>query len=396
MRAITVLAVALAGLGWTASAAHADARTIHLSILKCQFSDDTTHDVPGSPITTDEQIADFLANAGTDGVPDFVSQLSDGRLVVDSRISGWYTMPTTLAADPSIDTSRRVQDCIDTAQRAGWSLPAGNKLVVFRNRCADRGTESSNWVLLDPCSTFTQSARDIASITTGLRGSSDDPWSLTGTGNVFTQPSRWGPKPVGPNGFQQSITGLPFTYWPTRTAGQVTLAPLYGSPGTTLPRVVVLPHIEGANPTNIYNLILEYRYPQGLDAPIGAPVVLIHRQTYGYTEVMRGADGRPAQDVVVGNQHVHVVSTGGSTATVSIDTAYGLPRVPDVIGASRADGSRTVLAAGLAVSLNSSTEPTCDQLGQVVAQRPDAGTVVDPGSRVFLTVATKPAKGCSL
>ena len=35
-------------------------------------------------------------------------------------------------------------------------------------------------------------------------------------------------------------------------------------------------------------------------------------------------------------------------------------------------------------------------LGQVIGRQPDAGTVVDPGSRVFLTVATKPAKGCSL
>jgi beta-lactam-binding protein with PASTA domain len=79
---------------------------------------------------------------------------------------------------------------------------------------------------------------------------------------------------------------------------------------------------------------------------------------------------------------------------VSIDTGYGLPRVPDVIGVPRVDAGRTVQAAGLTVSYNASPEPSCDHLGQVVAQVPDPGTIVDPGSRVLLTLATKPAKAC--
>jgi len=387
---VAVLAV-LASAGLAAPTALAADITLHWVILKCQFSDDTTHDVPGSPTNSDAQIADFLVNRGTDGIPDYVDDLSQGHLAVTGTISGWYTMPTTLAADPTIDSDRRVQDCIDTAQRAGWARPAGEPVVVFRNECTARGTNASTWVLMDPCSTFTQTARDLL-LVGGAHASGDDPWSVTSTSTVFTQPSRWGPKPVGYNGYQLGF--IPKEQWPTHTSGQITLAPLYGSNGTGLPRVVILPWIEGPNPTNIYHLIVEYRYPQGLDAGIGGPIVLVHRMTYGYTEVMRGSDGRPAQDVVVANQHVHVLSSGGPTATVSIDTGYGLPRVPDVMGLPRADAGRTVQAAGLAVSFNASLEPTCDHLGQIVAQVPDAGTVVSAGSRVILTVATKPAKAC--
>ena len=386
VRAVIVVAVALGGIGWTVPVAHAAVRQVHLSILKCQFSDDTTHAVPGSPVNTDQQIADFLAGTGTDGIPDFVSQFSEGRLAVDSTISGWYTMPTTLTADPTIDRTRRIQNCIDTAQNTGWSLPAGHTVIVFRNQCTDRGTvPARSWVLLDPCSTFTQTARDIGYTAVQMLGSSDDPWSLTGTGTVFTQPSRWGPRPVGPNGYQLATSYVPQLSWPDRTAGQVTLAPLYGSTGTTLPRVVVIPH--DTSPSSPHSLVIEYRYPQGMDAPIGAPVVLLHQMDFGSTTLLRAADGSPLQNLVAGTTSVHVVSTGGPTATVTIDTGFGLPRVPDLIGATRADANRTVLAAGLAVSINSSAEPTCAHLGQVVGQVPDAGTAVDPGSRVLITIA---------
>ena len=115
IRAIIGLTIAFGVLGGTAPAAHAATVTIRLSVLKCQFSDDTTHAVPGSPLNTDAQIADFLANTGTDGIPDFFGQFPDGRVAVVTQISGWYTMPTTLAADPSIDPARRIQDCVDTA-----------------------------------------------------------------------------------------------------------------------------------------------------------------------------------------------------------------------------------------------------------------------------------------
>jgi hypothetical protein len=397
-RAVRVLAglllLAGAGVGMAAPAAHADTVQTHLSILKCQFSDDTTHAVPGSPLNTDTQIADFLTGTGTDGIPDYYRQASDGQLLLDGTINGWYTMPTTRAADPTISRRQRMQDCIDTAQNAGWSLPAGNLLVVFRNQCTDRGPVlPRSWVLLDPCSSFTQAARDIGYTAGRLRASGSDPWSLTTTGTVFTQPSRWGPRPVGPNGYQLSTSNVSPQSWPDRTAGQVTLAPLYGAAGTTLPRVVILPSY---HPSSGRSLVIEYRLPQGMDAPIGAPVVLLHETDGISTTLLRAADGSPLQHLVAGTTSVHVVSTGGPTATVSIDTGYGLPRVPDVIGVPRVDAGRTVQAAGLAVSYNASPVPTCDQLGQVVAQVPDPGTIVDPGSRVILTIATKAAKACPL
>ena len=144
---LAALAV-LASAGLAAPTALAADITLHWSILKCQFSDDTTHDVPGSPTNSDAQIADFLVNRGTDGIPDYVDDLSQGHLAVTGTISGWYTMPTTLAADPTIDSDRRVQDCIDTAQRAGWARPAGEPVVVFRNECTARGTNASTWVLI--------------------------------------------------------------------------------------------------------------------------------------------------------------------------------------------------------------------------------------------------------
>ena len=387
VRLLAVLGLTLAGLGVADfPAARADVAQIHLSIVKCQFSDDTTHAVPGSPINTDAQIADFLTGTGTGSIADYVSQASEGRILVDGAVSGWYTMPTTLAADPTISRRQRLQDCIGTAQNAGWSLPApnvGNVVVVFRNECTDRGTvPPRSWVLLDPCSTFTQAARDLVYTGGELLTSGNDPWSLTYTGPVFTQPSRWGPRPVGPNGYQ--LSGSTVSPWPDRTAGQVTLAPLYGSTGTTLPRVVILPHYY---PSHGLSLVIEYRYPQGMDAPIGAPVVLLHETDEVSTTLLRAADGSPLQHLVFGTTSVHVVSTGGPTATVTIDTGFGLPRVPNLLGATRLDAWNTVVAAGLTASVSSRVETTCEHFGRVVDQTPDPGTVVDPGSHVIFYIA---------
>ena len=255
---------------------------------------------------------------------------------------------------------------------------------MFRNRCADRGLAFAG--LMDPCSTFTETAQYFG----GMAGInwSDSVWNLI-SDSPLTQPSRWGPKPIGANGhYLVDKFGLPALQWPDRTAGQVTLAPLYGSDGTPLTRVVVVP-IHGPEHGDWQRIYIEYRYPQSLDVPIAAPFVLISRLAgWARTDTpVRAADGSPVQDLIADNVHIRVISSGGPTATVSIDTAYGLPRVPDLIGATRVDAWNTVVAAGLTGSVSSRVETSCEHFGQVVDQTPDPGTVVDPGSRVIFYIA---------
>jgi len=405
-RVVITLALLLAGVGWSAPVAHASPVTGRTSVIKCQFKDNTEHNETRSPVNTDAQIADFLINRGTGSLADYYEQVSDGQIsLAGSDISGWYTLPLTVAEDRALggDRGRRILDCAAAAQAAGWTLPPGNQLIVFRNQCIDGGSWSGR-VLIDPCSDLAFTAHefghalgrdhsmsdDLTARFGGGPGEYDDEWDLMSAMHVDRGPGTgWTSQPVGFNAFNRSMLGLipagRILTWPAHSAGQATLTPLYGSPATsTLPLMVKIPLAPGD--TYEY-LTVEYRAPQGLDAPIGPAVVQIHGVNGNRSWLFRVTTGRnPTQHIVIGTTAVDVTSTGGPTATVSVDPDH-LLRVPDLVGATRADATRAVLAAGLAVSLNTRVEPTCAHLGQVIEQQPDAGSVVERGSRVLLTLA---------
>ncbi|MFI5960226.1 PASTA domain-containing protein [Cryptosporangium sp. NPDC051539] len=69
--------------------------------------------------------------------------------------------------------------------------------------------------------------------------------------------------------------------------------------------------------------------------------------------------------------------------------------VPDVTGQSQAGATSALQAAGLVVgTITKKVDPTCDNINTVTNMSPDAGTIVDPGTVVNLTIGTKP-KVCS-
>ncbi|HEX7307177.1 PASTA domain-containing protein [Lentzea sp.] len=64
--------------------------------------------------------------------------------------------------------------------------------------------------------------------------------------------------------------------------------------------------------------------------------------------------------------------------------------VPDVIGSSSSSAQATLQAAGLSVAVTSAVDPTCNFINQVMRENPRAGTVVNVGTTVTITIGLKP------
>ncbi|MEU0877006.1 PASTA domain-containing protein [Lentzea sp. NPDC005914] len=64
--------------------------------------------------------------------------------------------------------------------------------------------------------------------------------------------------------------------------------------------------------------------------------------------------------------------------------------VPDVIGFSASDARATLQAAGLSAVVGSAVDPTCNFINQVMRENPRAGTIVNVGSTVSITIGLKP------
>jgi eukaryotic-like serine/threonine-protein kinase len=64
--------------------------------------------------------------------------------------------------------------------------------------------------------------------------------------------------------------------------------------------------------------------------------------------------------------------------------------VPNVVGQTQDQATRTLKGAGLTADLAPTTTTTCDATdnGKVVSQDPQGGTPADPGSRVTITVCS--------
>lgn len=64
--------------------------------------------------------------------------------------------------------------------------------------------------------------------------------------------------------------------------------------------------------------------------------------------------------------------------------------VPDVIGSSESEARATLQAAGLSTGVIKAVDPTCNFINQVKDENPRAGTIVNVGSRVVITIGLKP------
>lgn len=78
----------------------------------------------------------------------------------------------------------------------------------------------------------------------------------------------------------------------------------------------------------------------------------------------------------------------GSEVTVTVSTGLAKVKVPPVVGMTLNAAKQQLSAVGLEFS--SSEEPSDRPKGEVTAQSPDAGTAVDAGSSVTLTVSSGP------
>ena len=74
----------------------------------------------------------------------------------------------------------------------------------------------------------------------------------------------------------------------------------------------------------------------------------------------------------------------------------GLVPVPSVIGDTQAQASQDLQAAGLALgTVGSALDPTCDNIGTVMSQRPGAGSYALRGTRVSITIGKFNPRLCS-
>ncbi len=78
----------------------------------------------------------------------------------------------------------------------------------------------------------------------------------------------------------------------------------------------------------------------------------------------------------------------GSRITLFVSTGPEQVAVPDVTGLSRESAEDSLRAEGLKVVVRE--EPSDKPAGEVISQDPGAGTEVDAGSRVTITVSTGP------
>lgn len=78
----------------------------------------------------------------------------------------------------------------------------------------------------------------------------------------------------------------------------------------------------------------------------------------------------------------------GSTVTVVVSSGVEQVKVPAVVGMTLNAARQQLSAVGL--DLSSSEEPSDRPEGEVLTQSPDAGSTVDPGSSVTLTVSSGP------
>jgi beta-lactam-binding protein with PASTA domain len=133
--------------------------------------------------------------------------------------------------------------------------------------------------------------------------------------------------------------------------------------------------------------------PSVLGRPVDDARAAIEAAGLSFGNVTREASDQPVDTVLRTDPAGGTEVDRGSTVSVVISSGPANVQVPDVVGQS-ADAAQAALGdAGLQSSVQ--TEETCDAPADTVTgQSPQAGTEVEPGATVEITIAEEPPQGC--
>ena len=133
--------------------------------------------------------------------------------------------------------------------------------------------------------------------------------------------------------------------------------------------------------------------PSVLGRPVDDARAAIEAAGLSFGNVTREASDQPVDTVLRTDPAGGSEVDRGSTVSVVISSGPANVQVPNVVGQS-ADAAQEALGdAGLQSSVQ--TEETCDApVDTVTGQSPQAGTEVEPGATVDITIAEEPPQGC--
>jgi alpha-tubulin suppressor-like RCC1 family protein len=104
----------------------------------------------------------------------------------------------------------------------------------------------------------------------------------------------------------------------------------------------------------------------------------------------------PTPSPAIGLTWVSQVAFGEGYGLALSTIPSGLVAVPSVIGDTQAQASQDLQAAGLALgTVGSALDPTCDNIGTVLSQRPGAGNYALRGTHVSITIGKFNPRLCS-
>ncbi|MDQ2621745.1 MAG: PASTA domain-containing protein [Actinomycetota bacterium] len=109
---------------------------------------------------------------------------------------------------------------------------------------------------------------------------------------------------------------------------------------------------------------------------------------FGVTVETRASDSVEKDTVIETDPPGGETARRGSTVTMIVSSGVEQVKVPAVVGMTLNAARQQLSAVGL--DLSSSEEPSDRPRGEVLTQAPDAGSSVDPGSTVTLTVSSGP------
>ncbi len=341
MKLAAALAVA-AGAATIAPVSPAEAVPVRTqdgwSVLACRFSD-----VAAMPHSTPYFSSMFgAAGAGTGGLYDYFNDQSYGKHKINVTVRGWYTMPFTKAQEAPKSRWDKINDCVATAARGGYTVPTGHRIVVLTNSQQDSGSAGGR-VLLDPGAWNVRFAAHEMGHGYGLDhsysndltyqnaswsgpGEYDDMWDEMSAQHVYSTAGTYGQRGTGLNAFHRDKLGwIPKNRITTFgangvSAATVSLAPLNvpAAGGSLLVRV---PY----NPGDLFNYYtVEYQRKTGWSNGIPSDTVLIHDVKNGRPTLLRslGVAGKPpAQSLSANGVTINVTYRYGNLAQVRITSA---------------------------------------------------------------------------